>query len=78
MHQQRLYVLIAAAAGMLGTFLPWVSLPFLGSVSGTSAGAIGKDLALLPQRQCALGGDDALGPVRAGADSRHRILGPPA
>ena len=41
MHQQRLYVLIAAAAGMLGTFLPWVSLPFLGSVSGTSAGADG-------------------------------------
>ena len=41
MHKQRLYVLIAAAAGMLGTFLPWVSLPFLGSVSGVNAGADG-------------------------------------
>jgi hypothetical protein len=34
MHQQRLAIVIAAAVGMLGTFLPWVSVPFLGSISG--------------------------------------------
>ena len=34
MHKQRLGILIAAAAGMLGSFLPWVSVPFLGSISG--------------------------------------------
>ena len=36
MSQQRLYVLIAAAAGMLGTFLPWVSAPIIGGISGTA------------------------------------------
>ncbi len=41
MHKQRLGILIAAAAGMLGVFLPWVTVPFLGSVSGIRAGSTG-------------------------------------
>jgi hypothetical protein len=32
---QRVVLAIAAALGMLCTFLPWVSAPFVGSVSGT-------------------------------------------
>lgn len=35
MHFQRVGIIIAAAAGMLGTFLPWVNVPILGSISGT-------------------------------------------
>ncbi len=35
MNKQRLGMVIAAAVGMLGTFLPWASIPFFGSVSGT-------------------------------------------
>lgn len=35
MHKQRLGMLIAAAVGMLGTFLPWATIPFFGSISGT-------------------------------------------
>ena len=34
-HKQRIVILSAAAAGMLGTFLPWVHVPILGSVNGT-------------------------------------------
>lgn len=33
---QRRYMLFAAAAGILGTFLPWFNAPFVGSVSGTA------------------------------------------
>ena len=32
----RLAIMIAAGAGMLGTFLPWVSMPLMGSLSGTA------------------------------------------
>lgn len=35
MHFQRMSIIIAAAAGMLGTFLPWVNIPILGSYNGT-------------------------------------------
>lgn len=35
MHKHRLGILIASGAGMLGTFLPWATVPFLGSISGT-------------------------------------------
>lgn len=34
---QRRYMLFAAAAGILGTFLPWFNAPFVGSVSGTAS-----------------------------------------
>jgi len=47
MHKQRLGILIAAAAGMLGVFLPWVTVPFLGSVSGINAGITGWLLLIL-------------------------------
>ena len=32
---QRWVLLAAAAAGMLGTFLPWINLPILGAIAGT-------------------------------------------
>ncbi len=35
MHKQRLGIVIAAAVGMLGTFLPWFTVPLLGSINGT-------------------------------------------
>jgi hypothetical protein len=35
-HVQRTWVGLAAAAGMLATFLPWINAPFLGSVAGTA------------------------------------------
>lgn len=34
MNKQRRYGLIAACIGALGSFLPWVSVPIIGSVSG--------------------------------------------
>ncbi len=41
MHGQRVSIFIAAAAGMLGTFLPWVNVPIFGSITGT--GIKGED-----------------------------------
>ena len=41
MHKHRLGILIASGVGMLGVFLPWVTVPFLGAVSGISAGSTG-------------------------------------
>jgi hypothetical protein len=35
MHKQRSAILLAAAAGVFGTFLPWVNLPIVGAVYGT-------------------------------------------
>lgn len=35
MHGQRVGIFLAAAAGMLGTFLPWLNIPLLGSITGT-------------------------------------------
>ncbi len=34
MHGQRVVVALAAVVGLIGVFLPWVRIPFLGSVSG--------------------------------------------
>ena len=36
MHKQRLAIVIAAALGIVATFLPWVNIAFLGSVTGTN------------------------------------------
>ena len=36
MNKQRLVMLIVAGLGMLATFLPWVNVPIIGSVSGTA------------------------------------------
>lgn len=32
---QRVVLMIAAAAGMVGTFLPWINVPIVGAVPGT-------------------------------------------
>lgn len=34
-HQQRIAMLVLAAAGGLGVFLPWVNMPIVGSLNGT-------------------------------------------
>lgn len=36
MNKQRLGMLIAAAVGMLATFLPWINMPLMGSIAGSS------------------------------------------
>lgn len=36
MHKQRIALVSTAGVGMLGTFLPWVHLPLLGTISGTA------------------------------------------
>lgn len=35
MHKQRIGIIAAAGLGMLSTFLPWATVPFLGSINGT-------------------------------------------
>lgn len=35
MHKQRLTILILAAIGMVATFLPWISIPIIGTLKGT-------------------------------------------
>lgn len=35
MHKQRIGIVVAAGIGMLSTFLPWATVPFLGSINGT-------------------------------------------
>lgn len=36
MNKQKISAMAFAALGMVGTFLPWVELPILGSISGTA------------------------------------------
>lgn len=36
MHRQKLALLCAAGVGVLATFLPWVHVPIIGSISGSS------------------------------------------
>lgn len=35
MNKQRIAILIVAGLGALGTFMPWVKVPIVGSISGT-------------------------------------------
>ena len=35
MNKQRLAILIVAGLGALATFMPWVKVPFLGTINGT-------------------------------------------
>jgi hypothetical protein len=35
MHKQKTGIIIASAAGMVGTFLPWINIPVLGGIRGT-------------------------------------------
>lgn len=37
MHKQRIIIVVAGVAGVLGALLPWVTAPIVGSVPGTSA-----------------------------------------
>lgn len=37
MHRQRIIIMVAGAAGMLGVLLPWMNAPLVGSLPGTSA-----------------------------------------
>ena len=40
MSKPRKYVMIAAAIGVIGMFLPWFSLPFFGSINGMHGSGI--------------------------------------
>ena len=49
MNKQRLSILIIGILGGIGTFLPWVKIPMLGSVNGTEGdGLITLFLFLVP------------------------------
>jgi|APGre2960657404_1045060.scaffolds.fasta_scaffold06061_6 hypothetical protein len=49
MNKQRLSILIIGILGGIGTFLPWVTIPILGSVNGTEGdGLITLFLFLVP------------------------------
>lgn len=56
MNKQRLAVLIAAAVGVLASFMPWVKAPFVGSVSGINGadGWINLVLFAIPLALCLL------------------------
>jgi len=56
-HKQRLGILTAAGFGMLGTFLPWVHVPILGSISGTRGDGWITLLLFVPAVVLSLGGD---------------------
>jgi hypothetical protein len=61
MHASRIALIIASALGMLCTFLPWASMPFVGSIYGTRGDgwisfvlcAVGLVLSLAGNRQSA-------------------------
>jgi hypothetical protein len=36
MHKQRVVMIVLAAIGAIGTFLPWVTIPIIGSINGTA------------------------------------------
>lgn len=36
MHKQRIAIISCAGAGALGTFLPWIHAPFVGTITGTA------------------------------------------
>lgn len=56
MNKQRLAVLIAAAVGMLASFMPWVKAPLVGSVNGINGadGWINLVLFAIPLALCLL------------------------
>jgi hypothetical protein len=37
MHRQRIIIMVAGAAAMLGVLLPWMNAPLVGALPGTSA-----------------------------------------
>ncbi len=59
MNKQRLSIVICAAIGALATFLPWVSIPFLGNINGTHGdGWITLALFAVPIILCFVIGDN--------------------
>jgi hypothetical protein len=57
MHKQRIAIVSAAGAGMLGTFLPWVHLPIFGSITGSAGDGWITFALYLPALLLALLGD---------------------
>lgn len=74
MHKQRVAMVSAAGAGMLGTFLPWIHVPFLGSIAGSAGDGwitfalylLALVLALLGDRGAPRSGGPLLGALAAG------------
>ncbi|MCB9223029.1 MAG: hypothetical protein R2780_11305 [Crocinitomicaceae bacterium] len=77
MHKQRLFVIIAAAIGILSAFLPWISinLGFLGkmSISGVS-GAVGDGWATLALAAAAGGFAFTQGERSAELDAKNKKI----
>jgi len=60
LHRQRFVIVLAAGAGMLATFLPWVHAPIIGSVAGTSGDGWITLVMFVPVMVLALWGDKSL------------------
>jgi hypothetical protein len=71
LHMQRIVVAVAAGAGMLATFLPWVKMPIMGSIDGTAGDgwitfslfAVSLLLAFLGKRRFALSVGSRIGAI---------------
>ncbi|MFT4062546.1 MAG: hypothetical protein QM642_09355 [Edaphocola sp.] len=63
MNKQKLIIAIAAAAGILSIFLPWVSMPIVGGMNGTNGywGWAGAALYCIPLAIVLMG--DKLAPI---------------
>lgn len=57
MNKQRISILIVAAVGMAAAFMPWITVPIMGGVSGfqSTPGKISFVLFLVPMVLCFLG-----------------------
>src|SRR5688572_4929719 len=74
MHKQRIGVLVAAALGMIATFLPWLHAPIVGTVAGTVGDgwvsfalfAIALILAILGNRSLSMSSGNRMGAVVLG------------
>ncbi len=68
-HKQRLAICVAAAVGMLSTFMPWVSVPLVGSFYGTQSGGWLTFFLFIPALVVGLRGNK-LKPIRG----RQRLI----
>lgn len=60
LHKQRLYVMAAALLGVIAMILPWVKVPFLGSVNGLRGNGIIVFLGFIAAGVLAFMGDQKL------------------
>jgi len=70
MSKQRLGIAVSAGLGMLATFLPWVTMPIVGTITGTAGDGWLTLPLFIPALVLALRGDRSsklLGPSRLGA-----------